>query len=114
MAKDLNTSMKIALDYYKCITEKCKKEEKDLELIEKKSIDFITTRKSKENQKLLECAVDKCRESAIGNLSNLRNMYLHKKDIRYKKACMNAEKLLMNPEKITPKSYSLAIINFYF
>ena len=98
--------MKIAIDLHNCTAQYCKLEQNKLDTLE--TNDYFRAMKSKENKKLLECQINKCRHNAILQLTNLKKLYK-----KSKKACAYVDKLLLNPEKITLKQYVQAVTNFY-
>jgi len=110
-AKQVNESMKIAIDLYNCTTQNC---EKQRNTVNRMSSSFIDAMKSQENQVLLSCQITKCRESAIMQLSNFQLTYKNKKDAKSIKACSFVDKLLANPDKISVQQYIKAVTNFYF
>lgn len=110
-AKDVNASMKIAIDLYNCTSENCNNEQEN---VNKSSLSYIDAMKSKENKKLLLCQIAKCRQNAILQLTNFKQMYEKKRDETSKKACAYVDKLLSKPDKITAKQYVQAVTNFYF
>ncbi len=110
-AKDVNESMKIAIDLYNCTKNNCEKEQNT---VMKMSLSYIEVMKSQENQKLLSCQITKCRDHAIEQLKNFKLMYKNKKDGKSKKACEFVDKLLANPTEISVQQYVKAVTNFYF
>jgi hypothetical protein len=104
--KELSNSMKIAVDFLACTSEKCQKEQNNVYNL--KLPTYAKTVLSKQNKILLKCQIDKCREKAILQLTNLKDMY--KQDAT---SCKFVDDLLKNPDKIKPTQYIKAVTNFF-